>query len=632
MFGYLLLVAGFLAIPDLDRPDLVGTVTDQQGKPLAGARVDIATAAPRVGRGLFCPSCYLDCKKVARTDAEGRFLIEDVSPDLKFRLLVSKAGKKAQLTKLADPLAGNVQVSLADAPTNLAPEHTVRGRVVNAEGIPIEGALVEPVGATKPDQRWGGLVKEVDPTVTDAEGRFVMPLPDSFLSVDLEIRADGHAGLFVEAVVPNAPEHELRIPRGTSVSGRLLHEGAPLADARVSVVQVDRTSGRLFIKAVGATSDTEGRFTINYLPANEQYVLFSVVGEGPQEFVVATSQFTAKDNDQNRDLGDAPATRALRLAGRVVLPEGAKLRPNSKITLSRDPAWDLIAAPIAEDGRFEIGGLPAEAYEVRIAADGFQLDARELPFQTLSENSFGLRLRESKEDLAIPLVVAERKKAASQIREEAKYVKKPGGWLSGRVLADGKPLAGVTFSLHSSSDDSGRYASLGTTRTDEEGRYRIGGLKTGDRYMLDVGVPAKFSMRPWDYGSPFIRTVPDADMEAQLPDVELTSGGQNFKGVVVDPAGHPVTNVRVTARLADGQFLSAQDRRPRPWTETDPEGRFELLELPNETLDLMVHKTNPQGGSVRHPATVRPKHNDQEIRILFDPALSEPVAQLDKKP
>jgi hypothetical protein len=33
-------------------------VLDSSHQPIAGARIDVATAAPRVGRGLFCPSCY----------------------------------------------------------------------------------------------------------------------------------------------------------------------------------------------------------------------------------------------------------------------------------------------------------------------------------------------------------------------------------------------------------------------------------------------------------------------------------------------------------------------------------------------------------------------------------------------
>jgi hypothetical protein len=120
-------------------------------------------------------------------------------------------------------------------------------------------------------------------------------------------------------------------------------------------------------------------------------------------------------------------------------------------------------------------------------------------------------------------------------------------------------------------------------------------------------------------------------MEAQLPDVEMTSGGQSLKGIVVDPAGKPVVDVTVAARLEDGQLLSGQDGR-RSRTNTDQEGRFELLEMPEEPLHLMVFRSTPQGGSVRYPATIRPNHNQQDIRILFDPTLSEPVGQLDKKP
>ena len=42
--------------------ELRGRVIDAKFRPVAGARVDIATAAPKKGQGMFCPSCYLDCR------------------------------------------------------------------------------------------------------------------------------------------------------------------------------------------------------------------------------------------------------------------------------------------------------------------------------------------------------------------------------------------------------------------------------------------------------------------------------------------------------------------------------------------------------------------------------------------
>src|SRR3954453_10646714 len=103
---------------------LRGTVLDAEGKPIAGARVDIATAAPRVGQGLFCPSCYKDCAKWTRTDEQGRFEIRGLSPTLKFTVLASSPNKKAHQTKLIDPLLGDVKIVLETLPTDLPRERT----------------------------------------------------------------------------------------------------------------------------------------------------------------------------------------------------------------------------------------------------------------------------------------------------------------------------------------------------------------------------------------------------------------------------------------------------------------------------------------------------------------------------
>ncbi len=171
-----LTLAAALLAADPAEATLHGKVLDARGQPLVAARVDIATAAPRVGRGLFCPSCYLDCRKSARTDGSGQFTIPALDPSLKFRVLISAPGKLAHMTKLVDPLAEVVGVTLEDLPKDLPPEHTVRGQVVDADGVPIEGALVDPGGAKTAGKRWWGAVN-VQPTVTDPKGQFVLLLP-----------------------------------------------------------------------------------------------------------------------------------------------------------------------------------------------------------------------------------------------------------------------------------------------------------------------------------------------------------------------------------------------------------------------------------------------------------------------
>jgi hypothetical protein len=92
------------------RPDLVGGVKGAKGVPRA--TIFISTAGPKVGTSTFCPSCYADCRKSAKTEAEGTFKIESLDPQLLFRILVVAPGYKPKFVSKVDPAKGPISIDL----------------------------------------------------------------------------------------------------------------------------------------------------------------------------------------------------------------------------------------------------------------------------------------------------------------------------------------------------------------------------------------------------------------------------------------------------------------------------------------------------------------------------------------
>lgn len=208
--------------------------------------------------------------------------------------------------------------------------------------------------------------------------------------------------------------------------------------------------------------------------------------------------------------------------------------------------------------------------------------------------------------------------------------------VSGRVVQAGEPVAGVKIELHRSpaaedKEESGRFRLSGQTKTNAEGKFRLNGLEKGDRYYLTIAPRGDAEVRDWRYSSPYIQTVEvENGSTIELPDAEFKRNGQTLAGVVIDPEGNPVEGVSVSARLASGRNLARSQNGPPPWMKTDAEGRFRLTNLPDEPLSLLAYKSNPAGGRIAYPVQLTPAMNDEAIRIVLDPSLSEELEDLDK--
>lgn len=387
--------------------DLHGRVVDEEGKPVAGARVDVATAAPKVGQGIFCPSCYLDCKKWTRSDERGEFVIRGLSLKLKFRILSTANGKQTHLSKLFDPDSGELSFTLKNFPADTPENRIIEGQVVTAQGVPIPGALIEPYGAETSEKRWWGPVN-AQSAVTDDDGKFRMLLGEDFRGVDVKVSADELAGTRGKLLKPGKQTHRIVVPEGAKVTGKLVRDGKPLSGADVAVVQTERGVDNHFIKAVLATTDERGVFHFQALPASQEYVIFSPVGQRDGEShsetrpIVATKKFQVPEDGKTRDIGVVETVTGFDLTGKLVMTDGTPLPDGIKVLLGRDPAWDLVQTSVGDDGKFAFHNLPTETYHVTVIAKGLMVDATRVKRQTTSANAIGVRLKEST-NVLIPL-------------------------------------------------------------------------------------------------------------------------------------------------------------------------------------------------------------------------------------
>lgn len=408
------LIAGGLLT---DGTTLSGTIRDEQGNPLAGATVSMFTAKPREGVGTICPSCYTDCRKYVTSDPQGQFAIEGLDPELFFTVLVMAPGHRSHLTHWLDPVAGPLEVKLQPYPKNLPPLRSLSGRVIDPDGKPVAGAVVNAWGAKTPEQHLFGLLRDVDrAAVTDAFGFFMLTTQEPKLGLDVRVSPPGFAVSASQHFELHGPAVEIQLTRGASVSGTLKWAGQPVRDRAIGIVQKNRSAMNFVSERVVGT-DEHGQFQFVDLQPNEPYVLYTICqanversdGE-PDRGVLKNFELTTPYAGRSTDVGELSLIPSLSLAGQIVVPPGQVLPAQATVRLGRDPAWDYCEVAVRENGEFEFHGLPAEVYSVMLFATGYELDTSKLRFQATGPTQFGMRLRnnhDSANRIEIPLRVVE---------------------------------------------------------------------------------------------------------------------------------------------------------------------------------------------------------------------------------
>ena len=110
----------------------------------------------------------------------------------------------------------------------------------------------------------------------------------------------------------------------------------------------------------------------NVVP-NDLMVLYSKMADSGERGAVPLKYVETLDHGSVIDVGDLVAGAARRVAGRLTLPVGERLPPDSTVTLFRQTAWDFLTVPVADDGTFATHAIPEEPLSLSVGVRGYRL-------------------------------------------------------------------------------------------------------------------------------------------------------------------------------------------------------------------------------------------------------------------
>lgn len=536
-----------------------GVVVDESGDPLEGVDVE-----PRLDLGAgSIRNAWRASTTLDRTvsDAEGRFALGGLHPDVSYRLRATKAGFAPSEIELVEPTAetaGGLTIVLELG-------RIATGTVAGSAGEPVAGARValreSPPGG--PMQRYyRSLAFEEDEPIevfADSEGRFVFRDLTAGL-FDLEASAPGYAPTEVPRLEIGAAPGETEIGEvtlepGAVIEGRVSDSGgSAVAGAQILARPADVSRQMFVISRSGdregepvAVSAGDGSFRIPDRRAGERLDL-TVEKPGYARAAVAGVEAPT------RRPVEVELLRASRVHGEVVDSNGRPI-DDARVWVSQSfqggsRTGDSVTTD--ERGVFELDEVAPGELELGARAEGYQ--------QTL----LGSLLVEPERDL-----------------EDVRIVLEPGGTLAGRITdASGRGVADATVLL---SEGTGlRFSGTfrGGDRSDAEGRYRLEGLRPGR---------AELSVRHEDFAVAR-QTVVVEPGENRL-DVTLDSG-VTVSGRVVAESGEPLVGADVRLRTSS---LTAFGRQG---DTSGSDGAFSIRGVREGSYTLIAEKQGFASGVV----------------------------------
>jgi hypothetical protein len=357
-----------------DSASISGTVVEDSSQPAKGATVFVYSARLKQGYAIVCPTCFVDCGKHTDTDAQGQFTINGLNTALKFRLLVVKDGFTAATKGGVDPAQVPLQAIklIRRAPTT-DESKIVHGRVTDAVGNPIAGAIIEPVGAIESANLSSfGTMEWMDAlAVTNASGEFVINSTRPVEKIMLKVSPRGLAQKIV-TVPRGSAINSIVMTEGATIMGRLMApNGTAIAQAEVVMTPLGHFNGESF-SDIRVGTDKDGSFAITNVPAHRTWGIYATFESMKGRNLTAAPHWSESLSDsQVVNVGRITLHPGFSVRGKVELLDRKDVPPGVHVTIN--PQWAVTnrVTPIAPDGSFEFQTLAPDVYSLDVGINGY---------------------------------------------------------------------------------------------------------------------------------------------------------------------------------------------------------------------------------------------------------------------
>ena len=375
--------------------DLTGQVTLPDGN-FGAATVLVSYAQLKTNYESSVSSRYPILPRRAQTDRQGNFKIESFDARWWYFGEVMAPGCRLKTLDQIDPVAGPLKIALETANTNVPPNQVIHGRVTDAAGRGIAGALIDITGTTRNGQgTWPG--QEIDYySVSDDVGNFVVHGQTPFAAVDGKVEAAGYAEATFEQWPSDAinqewartrampeglfgyakPLHQITLIHGAALQGRLVQAGRPVADAEIRLNQCAAGSNCWFWDAATVTDD-QGRFLFAHLPPDQNWSICGNWDLPATAGVVPPTNVKIGADGSTNDLGDLNLQSVSQVAGRIRLSDGKPIPANSTYSLSDAAMGRSSPSVLGADGSFQFATLPGDQVSLFLRVAGYQLTPRD---------------------------------------------------------------------------------------------------------------------------------------------------------------------------------------------------------------------------------------------------------------